>query len=64
MAYKCYNKTYVNTEDMVGYIKDFICDTDDDVANLPECLPKSTALVADGAEVHIVNASGAWVPFG
>lgn len=64
MAYKCYNKTYVNTEDMVGYIKDFICDTDDDVDNLPECLPKSTALVADSAEVHIVNASGAWVPFG
>ena len=64
MAYKCYNKTYVNTEDMVGYIKDFICDTAADVATLPESLPKSTALVADSADVHIVNASGNWVPFG
>lgn len=64
MAYKCYKKTYVNTDDMVGYIMDFICDADEDVANLPACLPYSKAIVADSAAVHIVNASGAWVPFG
>ena len=63
MAYKCYSKTYVNTEDMVGFIRDFICDTEDDVDDLPECFPKSTALIADGAKVRIVNASGNWVPF-
>lgn len=45
----------------VGRVKEFICDTKDDVANLPECVPGSAALVAAGGAVYIVNASGEWV---
>lgn len=46
------------------YSKEFICDTDVDVANLPECPSGSTALVAASGKIHIVNASGVWVEFG
>lgn len=44
--------------------KEFLVDTDADVANLPECCPGSTALVAATGNVYIVNASGNWVEFG
>ena len=43
--------------------REFVCDTVADVANLPECIPGSTAVVVTG-EVYIVNAQGEWVVFG
>jgi hypothetical protein len=45
-------------------IKDFIIDTEADVAILPECDPGSTAVVAATGNVYIVNASGKWVELG
>lgn len=44
--------------------KEFICDTDDDVKDLPQCVSGSTALVPSSGKVYIVNASGHWVEFG
>lgn len=44
--------------------KEFILDTEADVAELPECCPGSTALVCSTGNVYIVNASGQWVKFG
>ena len=46
------------------YRKEFICDTDADVENLPECPSGSSALVAASGKVYVVNASGKWVEFG
>ena len=41
--------------------KSFIVDSAADVADLPQCCPGSTAIVAakDGA-MYMVNASGSW----
>lgn len=55
------NKMCPHTGD---YRREFICDTDDDVANLPECCAGSAALVSASGKVWIVNASGEWVEFG
>ena len=43
------------------YKKEFILDSAEDAANLPESCPGSTAIVAgkDGA-IYMVNASGSW----
>lgn len=43
------------------YRREFILDSADDVANLPESCPGSTAIVAakDGS-MYMVNASGSW----
>ena len=46
------------------YSKEFILDTEADVAELPKCCPGSCALVCSTANVYIVNASGVWVKFG
>lgn len=50
---------YVN-----AFCKDFICDTEEDVANLPECGASSSALVVATGNIYMVNASGQWVEFG
>ena len=44
---------------------DFIIDTDEDAASLPEtCGSGSTAISCASGNVFIVNASGAWVKLG
>ena len=45
-------------------IMEFICDTDDDFANLPTCATGSTAVSVESGTIKIVNASGQWVTFG
>ena len=48
----------------IGAVKEYICDTDADVADLPQSCPGSTALVCSSGKVYIVNASSNWVEFG
>ncbi len=45
-------------------IKEFIVDTEADMANLPACRAGSSALVAATGKVCIVNTTGSWVEFG
>lgn len=51
-------------EPEIGYVKEYICDTEADVANLPKAKPGSSAVVCATGKVYIVNASGKWVEFG
>jgi hypothetical protein len=46
---------------VTDYKKSFVMDSAEDAANLPECCPGSTAIVAakDGG-MYMVNASGEW----
>lgn len=46
------------------YRKEFMMDTDADMANLPKCCVGSTAIAVSSGEVYMVNASGDWVVFG
>ena len=62
MAYKLIDETYcpyVNASR-----KEFICDTDADFNDLPECCLGSAAVSIDSGNVMIVNTSGEWVAFG
>ena len=44
------------------YREEFVLDSATDVADLPECCPGSTAMVADkDGAMYMVNASGEWV---
>lgn len=62
MAYKLVDRQWCAC---VGdYRNDYICDTEADLANLPECCTGSSALVVESGEVYMVNASGAWAVFG
>lgn len=45
-------------------LREYLCDTDADFANLPESAPGSTAVSAATGNVMVVNASGEWVAFG
>lgn len=62
MAYKMTNHDWCDC--MQDYRKEFICDTEADVASLPDCCSQSSAIVVETGNVYIVNASGNWVPFG
>ena len=44
--------------------KEFICDTDTDFTNLPECVAGSTAVSLESGTVKVVNTQGEWVTFG
>ena len=60
MAIKCIKSEWC-TEN-ADYVREFVLDSADDVANLPKCCPGSTAIVATkGGAIYIVNASGEWV---
>ena len=61
MAIKLISKEYCACVD--DYRCEYIVDSDTDFANLPKSCVGSTALSPSGA-MHIVNASGEWVPFG
>ena len=62
MAYKLIESEWCGYLD--GYKKQFVVDTKDDIANLPQCCSGSSALVVNTGEVYMVNASGDWVLFG
>lgn len=62
MAIKMTGHTYCKCVE--DYVREFVCDTEEDVATLPECCTKSTALVVATGNVYVVNASGEWVKFG
>lgn len=44
--------------------REFIIDTDADVATLPACASGSAALSVESGSVFIVNASGVWTKCG
>lgn len=46
------------------YRKEFICDTDADFEQLPDCGTGSAAVSIASGNVRVVNASGEWVDFG
>lgn len=59
MAFKLINKVFCPYNGAERH--EFICDSADDVANLPTCCPGSVAVVADkDGAVYMVNASGEW----
>lgn len=62
MAIKMVNKEYCPCLD--AYKKDYIVDTEADVANLPQCCTGSSALVVESGAVYIVNATCVWAVFG
>jgi hypothetical protein len=43
---------------------DYLCDTDDDFASLPETTVGSTAVSIASGTVKVVNTKGQWVTFG
>lgn len=46
------------------YKREFYCDTDVDINDLPKCCTGSTAVIVSSGKVMMVNASGTWVEFG
>ena len=62
MAHKLIDQTYrpyVNAP-----LCEFICDTDADIENLPQCCTGSKAVSVATGITFMVNASGNWVPLG
>ena len=60
MAYVC-TKTELNRL-LMEEVKEFVCDSEDDIATLPPCAPSSMAMVvAEGLTIYMKNASGVWV---
>lgn len=62
MAYKIINEAYCPYAN--AQLREFICDTDADVENLPKCCTGSKAVSVATGITHMVNASGYWVPLG
>lgn len=46
------------------YVKEFVCDTDEDFATLPKACVGSTAVSLASGAVRVVNTTGEWVAFG
>lgn len=60
MAYKCIKSEWKNASQ--DYECEFICDSEDDIQNLPQCSAGSIAIVvASGMPTYMMNASGQWV---
>ena len=62
MAYKLVGRSWNPSQQ--GFTDEYIADTEADVADLPECITGSTALVVESGAVYMVNASGVWAEFG
>lgn len=62
MAYKMISVKHCVPADV--FVKRFVVDSEADIANLPQCDPGSTAVVAEGGKNYMVNASGVWVEGG
>ena len=56
---------YKHNDNISAYVSEFVCDTEDDIKNLPteknKVYPGSTCLVTATSEVYILNASRKWV---
>lgn len=56
---------YKQNDNISAYVSEFVCDTEDDIKDLPternKVYPGSTCLVAENSEVYILNASRVWV---
>lgn len=50
-----------NDGDVAYGIKEFVCDTLDDLNTLPPCQMGSTAIVIATAAVYMKNSKGEWV---
>ena len=55
-----YNIT-ANDGDVAHGIKEFACDTVEDLATLPQCKMGSTAFVIATSEIYMINSKGEWV---
>lgn len=55
-----YNIT-ANDGDVAYGVKEFVCDTIDDLNELPECSMGSTAFIIADSEVYMINSSKEWV---
>ena len=62
MAIKRISNTW--NEAMDEPVVTYLMDTDNDLEQLPDSAPSSTAISAESGRVYIVNASGEWVEFG
>lgn len=62
MASICINKKH--TSIINEYRCEFICDTDEDFATLPEADVGSTAVSLASGAIRVVNTAGEWVAFG
>lgn len=62
MAYKMIDEAYCPY--VRAMRREFICDTDADFADLPECCVGSTAVSLETGNVRVVNSKGEWVAFG
>lgn len=48
--------------DVVYDVKEYVCDTPDDIVNLPRnCGMGSTCIVISTSEVYMMNSKGEWV---
>jgi len=50
-----------NDRDTAYGIKEFACDTVDDLKDLPKCTMGSIAVVIEDASVYMINGNGEWV---
>lgn len=50
-----------NDGDTAYGIKEFACDTPEDLKNLPSCSMGSVAIVISTAEVYMLNSKKEWV---
>lgn len=50
-----------NDGDVAYSIKEFACDSVEDLKNLPRCAMGSTAIVIATTEVYMKDSSGEWV---
>lgn len=52
----------IKSDNDIAYgIKEFVCDTEKDLALLPNCAMGSTAIVIETATVYIKNSKNKWV---
>ena len=62
MAFKLVNTEWCPA--LNDYQRDYIVDTESDVAHLPQCCTGSSALIVESGKVYVVNASGVWAVYG
>lgn len=61
MAFKMIDSNYCPY--VAAYREDYICDTDEDFANLPKCCTGSTAVSIKSGAIRMVDTNGDWVAF-
>ena len=61
MAIKCISKKYTSV--IRDYRCEYICDTDEDFASLPQADVGSTAVSLATGAIRVVNTVGEWVAF-